>query len=91
MEFIYQEKETKMTEPIARENHPLVPLTPQTLSQMPSQWLRELERAASLLKGKLVLKLIADIEPEHPDLARQLRDLAQNYQFKQIIELISQI
>ncbi len=88
VEFIYQEEHPKMSKGMGRKNEPLVPLAPPALSEMPSQWLRELYQAASQLKGKRVLELIAEMEPDRPDLAQQLRDLAQNYQFERIIELI---
>ena len=88
VEFIYQEQQTNITPRLEGKNEPLVSLTSEALSEMPSQWLRELYLASSELEGKLVLELIAEIEPERADLARQLRDLAQNYQFERIIELI---
>jgi len=91
VEFIYQEAETKMTEPTEPDDEPLEPLTSEALSKMPCEWLRELKEAASHLEGKRVLELIGQIEAEYPDLARQLSDLARDYQFEQIIELICEI
>jgi len=88
VEFIYQKQPIEIGE---GENTPLVSLTSETLSEMPSQWLRDLYQASCDLEGKIVLDLIRVIEPERANLAQQLRDLAQNYQFERIIELISQI
>ena len=57
------------------------------LTQMPQQWLAELHKAASLLKGKKVKQLIQEIPPEKATLATHLQTLADNYQFDRIIEL----
>ena len=85
VEFIYQKQQTNMTN---QENELLVPLTAEALSEMPSQWLRELHQAASQLKGKRVLELIAQMPTDRANLARQLRNLAENYQFDRIVDLI---
>jgi PAS domain S-box-containing protein len=61
------------------------------LVDLPPQWLAELDQAASLLKGKKVMQLIQELPPEKAALAAQLKTLADNYQFDQMIKLISSI
>lgn len=67
------------------------PLTPESprekMSAMPVQWVSELHHAASQLKRKRVLTLIAQVPEDQVSLARYLRELADNYQFDKIIEI----
>nr|WP_293097066.1 histidine kinase dimerization/phospho-acceptor domain-containing protein [Okeania sp. SIO2F4] len=59
------------------------------LKDMPSEWLAELHRASSQLRGKKVMQLIKDIPPEKAVLATKLQQFADNYQFDQIVQLLS--
>ncbi len=59
------------------------------LQSMPSEWLKELRQASSQLRGKKVMQLIKDIPPEKAALATQLRTLADNYQFDEIVRLLN--
>ncbi|MGD1809675.1 ATP-binding protein [Dapis sp. BLCC M126] len=59
------------------------------LKDMPSEWLTELHQASSQLRGKKVMQLIKDIPPEKTVLAAQLQNLADNYQFDRIIQLLN--
>ncbi len=59
------------------------------LKGMPSQWLGELRQASSQLRGKKVMELIKAIGPEKAALAAQLRTLADNYQFDEIVKLLN--
>jgi len=60
------------------------------LSVMPADWLDELYEAASQIKGKQVLRLIDGLPFAQVALARQLRYLADNYQFEKIVEILAQ-
>ena len=59
------------------------------LEEMSSQWLAELHQACSQLKGKKVMELIKAIPPEKAALATQLQNLADNYQFDEIVRLLN--
>ena len=88
VEFIYEEQSTLIEEETTEKTEVLVPLTAEALSNMTTEWLNELHQACRELKGKRVLQLIAQIPPEQANLARQLQDLAENYQFDRIIDLL---
>ena len=61
------------------------------LSVMPADWLVELCEAANQIKGKRVLQLLERLPLAQVKMAKQLRYLAENYQFEQIVEVIEQI
>ncbi|MEO0828450.1 MAG: ATP-binding protein [Cyanobacteria bacterium J06642_9] len=61
------------------------------LQKMPTEWIVELHKASSKLRGKIVLRLIEQIPPEQSQLAAQLKSLARSYQFEQIIALLPAI
>ncbi len=58
------------------------------LKDMSSEWLAELHKASSQLRGKKVKQLIQDIPPEKAVLAAQLQQFADNYQFDRIVQLL---
>ncbi|MEM1170597.1 MAG: ATP-binding protein [Cyanobacteria bacterium P01_H01_bin.35] len=58
------------------------------LKDMSSEWLAELHKASSQLRGKKVMQLIKDIPPEKAVLATQLQTFADNYQFDRIVQLL---
>jgi PAS domain S-box-containing protein len=57
------------------------------LSVMPSGWIAALRRAAQLCDDSAIEALIEQIPPEWASLVEGLRQLAQHYNFKQIIAL----
>ena len=59
------------------------------LKSMPVDWLTELHQASSQLMGKKVMQLIKAIPPEKTALATQLKTLAANYQFDEILKLLN--
>ncbi|NES65703.1 MAG: response regulator [Okeania sp. SIO2D1] len=59
------------------------------LKDMPSEWLSELHKASSELRGKKVMQLIKNIPPEKEAIAAQLKNFAENYQFDQIVKLLN--
>ncbi len=63
----------------------LVPL----LSQMSSEWLTQLYNAAAQCSDYLILELMEQTPPANPVLNNYLTDLAHNFQFEKIMELIS--
>ncbi|MBD2166537.1 response regulator [Calothrix membranacea FACHB-236] len=58
------------------------------LSNMPPQWLANLRHAAASCSDDMILQLLEQIPPEQSSCFRLLRDLANNYQFEKIMELI---
>ncbi|MBW4563243.1 MAG: response regulator [Mojavia pulchra JT2-VF2] len=60
----------------------------QHLSQMPPQWLEHLRYAAASCSDDMILELLEQIPSENSHLFRLFRDLANNYQFEKIMELI---
>ncbi|HEY9809465.1 MAG TPA: response regulator [Halomicronema sp.] len=58
-----------------------------SLSEMPSEWLAELESAASECSDDIVLELLETIPKEKRSLADTIRNLADNFQFDKIITL----
>ncbi|NEP79597.1 MAG: response regulator [Okeania sp. SIO3B3] len=59
------------------------------IKDMPSEWLSELHKASSELRGKKVMQLINDIPPGKEAIAAQLKNFAENYQFDRIVKLLN--
>jgi PAS domain S-box-containing protein len=64
-----------------------IKLKPADLSTMPSAWIIALHQAARLCDDSEVEHLIEQIPPERASLIKGLCQLAQNYDFKQIVAL----
>ncbi len=58
------------------------------LVKMPSEWVANLEQAATQLDQELILQLIDKIPPREARLINNLTDWANNYRFDKITELI---
>ncbi|WP_416666509.1 MHYT domain-containing protein [Egbenema bharatensis] len=58
-----------------------------SLQDMPSEWVQQLERAALQGSDRLVLELIQQIPEQHFVLADRLTKLVSDFQFEQIIDL----
>jgi PAS domain S-box-containing protein len=67
-------------------NAPLI-LEPQALQVMSQGWLEQVNDAAILGNDRALLALIEQISPEHPELARALMELVDNFQFDKIMVL----
>ncbi|PMB43336.1 histidine kinase [Fischerella thermalis CCMEE 5205] len=59
------------------------------LSKMPSEWLTKVHYAAAQCSDDLILDLLEQIPPEKSLLINFLSDLAENFQFEKIMELIN--
>lgn len=64
------------------------PLPGSDLAVMSSQWIAQLHHAASQCSDRLVSELIAQIPPEHSKLTKTLQDLANNFRFDRIADLV---
>ncbi|MEO0535632.1 MAG: CHASE2 domain-containing protein [Cyanobacteria bacterium P01_A01_bin.123] len=58
------------------------------LAAMPLDWLNELHQAALRLNGRRVTTLLEDIPPAQAKVAKQLMDLAENYEYAKITEQV---
>ncbi len=64
-------------------------LTSKSLLVMPNSWLQELKQAAGELDESSLEELIMQIPDEYSHIANSLTNLADNFEFKQIFELIT--
>jgi signal transduction histidine kinase/CheY-like chemotaxis protein len=84
--YIYEAKQPTPSKPIAtalsEEEAKLA------LETLPQTWRNQLQEAANHLDDEGILQLIAEIEPQHPQLARTLSDLTQKLRFDAIFNLI---
>lgn len=85
LEYIYTESDTLPTDgasPMQMSEEQ------QVLTTLPSEWLKELENAAVCGHDGTINELIKQISPLQPQLANYLGDLANNFQFEQILQLL---
>lgn len=69
-------------------HNPTQLLTPEDLKVMPAEWLVQLRQAASGCSDRQVLELVEQIASTYPHLAKNLEELAYNFRFEEIVELI---
>jgi CheY-like chemotaxis protein len=60
----------------------------QYLEKMPSEWLAKMHDAAASCSDELILNLLQQVPPEQNQILQIFQDLAHNYQFEKIMELI---
>lgn len=87
-------------EDLSSDNHPSKPETlPRTLDSedllaeiqtMPTEWLTQLEAAATQVDDPLILHLISQIPPDHTPLAQCLQNWVENFRCDKIIDLTKQ-
>jgi signal transduction histidine kinase/CheY-like chemotaxis protein len=61
-----------------------------SLQVMPSEWLTQLEQAASILDNEAIAQLLSQIPDEHTLLAQLLKNKVDNFDFDEIVKLIQQ-
>ncbi|MDZ8054721.1 MAG: PAS domain S-box protein [Aulosira sp. ZfuVER01] len=61
------------------------------LSQIPPEWLTQLYHAAAQCSDEIILNLLDQLPSDRAELRKFLTDLAQNFQFERIMELIEQV
>jgi len=91
--FVYQSSDLAETpyEKNSSTRSPSEAISREAVVALPAAWLTELHQAASQLKGKQVQQLIAQIQPEHYQIAKLLHSYSEAYQFDQICRWISTI
>ncbi|MEA5519892.1 PAS domain S-box protein [Limnoraphis robusta] len=100
LEFLYQEQETALlAEGKAFSNNsalnrqpetrsPKSDFYPQLLASLPQAWLMKLEDAAICGNDMAIAELVDELSPEFAQLGTRLTELANQYQFEQIVNLI---
>jgi two-component system sensor histidine kinase/response regulator len=61
------------------------------LSPMPPEWITDIYRAAAQCSDDLILQLVAQIPAEHTLLIQCFTDLAHNFQFEKIMEIVTSL
>jgi len=59
-----------------------------SLRVMPADWIEEIWQRANQGNDLLLMQLIAQISPDHQDIASHLSRLVENYQFEQLVQLV---
>ncbi|MCZ6636239.1 MAG: response regulator [bacterium] len=85
--FVYEAE----SRPAALEAEMPGTLTPEALSVVPIDRIRALYQAVVRADQELVFDLLSQIEVEHADLARALKDLVHDFRFDEIIQLIQAV
>ncbi len=62
-------------------------LTPETLTVLPSEWLRALREAAERADGDNIYELLEQIKPDHAALAESIAALVDDFEFDKLIEI----
>jgi PAS domain S-box-containing protein len=61
------------------------------LATLPGEWVADLQQATIKADFNLILTLIGQVRGENPDLTDALVDLANDFEYKRILELIEQV
>ncbi|MBR8826563.1 MAG: response regulator [Gomphosphaeria aponina SAG 52.96 = DSM 107014] len=86
LEYIYEEEKGKQN--VSKEEKEAnFTLQPQALQVMPKLWSQRLYQLAAACDLDVILELIEEIPPEYSSLSFPLKELADNFQFEQIMEL----
>ena len=56
---------------------------------MPVEWIEQVYRASCQGSDDIIFELLAEVTPELSDLKNTFADLADNFQFEKIMELIT--
>jgi len=87
--YLYQEDNNQIEQQTRKTTKQILTTTDvlALLSQISAEWRSLLHNAAAQCSDDLILRLIEQIPSENAILASFLRDLAENFQFEQIMEL----
>jgi len=86
VDFAYKDSMHPTPQPTSSEI-----LTPEALSELPADWLAALFETAFVADTEATLNLLKQVDPEHETLAGALTDLAHDFQFGRILELIQSV
>lgn len=89
LEYVYREEEKdRYSSSLSSLSSPAVSLDPKLLAALPEEWLTQLEDAALCGDDAEIAKLVDLLSPELAQLSTGLMELANQYQFEQIVKLI---
>ncbi|MBD2180428.1 PAS domain S-box protein [Planktothrix sp. FACHB-1355] len=89
LEYVYREEEKdNYSSSLSSLSSPASSLDPKLLAALPEEWLTQLEDAALCGDDAAIAKLVDLLSPELAQLGTGLMELANQYQFEQIVKLI---
>ncbi|MEM7713757.1 MAG: response regulator, partial [Cyanobacteria bacterium P01_A01_bin.68] len=86
VEYIYESENTNII--ASSESNNLNKLVPEVLKFMPGEWRKSVYVASTNCNQNSVLKLLSEIPEHHQVVRMQLEELADNYQFEEISQLV---
>ncbi|AKG21097.1 PAS domain S-box protein [Calothrix sp. 336/3] len=91
VEYLYRQEKNLLTTDTPNQNQSNFSTTDiiSLLSQMPESWRQNLHHAAAQCSDDLILQLLEQTPISDSPLINYLTDLAQNYQFEQIMDLVN--
>ncbi len=84
VQFLYAEETTPIN------SQEFSQLTPEALNVMPEDWVQQLQDAAIHLNANRIKNVIDQIPPSHSSLAKQLTQLASDFRYDVILEIIQE-
>ncbi|WP_207090699.1 PAS domain S-box protein [Phormidium pseudopriestleyi] len=90
IDYIFEDISPDQDRPQPDNSKPQYSLSPEALKVMPESWIQQLSNAAMQCSDDLILHLLEEIPPDLAPLSQALAELAHNYQFDIIEELIQQ-
>ncbi|MEG4576722.1 PAS domain S-box protein [Microcoleus sp. N3A4] len=92
LEYVYQKEETVHEKQETYLSSTISPfsdsLAPTLMATLPEAWLAQLEEDAVCGDDGAIVELVSQLSPELAQLATRLTELANQYQFEQILQLI---
>ena len=82
--YVYEELDPSSLSP---SKTTFEPLKPEALTVMPTEWISQLNQAATKLNEQLIITLVEEIPPEYVLLIKGLRDLLDQVRFDVIVSL----
>jgi len=86
--FVYDEAPIQPTKALIAEGHDV--LRPAALAALPPDWVTELQQATMKADLNQILAIIDQIREQNAALADGLADMAQNFEYKKILNLVEQ-
>lgn len=92
LEYLYadatSQSESQLTPSSCNCKHSANLVNPALVASLPTEWLQALDNATVCGNDRTIVELAAHLPPELVELRTRLIELAENYQFEQILQLI---
>ena len=89
LEYLYQEENTNISNPIPTETKTFTPDTlRKLLSEMSAEWIAKIRQAAAQCSDNLIFELLKETPPNNSQLTKTLKYFAENFQFDKILEAL---